>query len=500
MLTVGVVGAGTMGSGIAQVAIAAGENVKLFDPFPETIERGRSMIDENLNFLVSKGKLTAEESTQTLARLEVVDSIEDLVGCDLVIEAIIENESIKKELFRNLETIISSDAILATNTSSISITALSNELNHPERLVGMHFFNPAPRMKLVEVIRGLRTSEKSIDDIVELSKRWGKAPVTANSTPGFIVNRVARPFYGEALRVLMEKGIDHSSLDRVVRECGGFPLGPCQLMDLIGLDVNLSVTQTVYEATAYDPRYAPSLLQQELVRAGKLGRKTGEGFYTYPVETTKDQVCDKNGEQVTSDNGPVGIVLNRLTESLKSRLFDSGYQVIESTSSTDIPTIAMSDGRTATQRSHDESIKNLILIDLCVDFKTTKRLALTHSAQCTQEALDHILSVLQKTGFLVTVMRDIAGMILTRTIAMLANEAADLVHQEVTSPKDVDMAMTLGTGYPLGPLSWADKIGLETISEILTNLCAHYGSARYRVSPILQRKSTSNELFHGIDK
>ena len=254
------------------------------------------MIKKNLEFLVGKHKLTKDESTVMLARLDIVQTTRDLAACDVVIEAIIEDENLKKELFKDLETIISPDAILATNTSSISITSLSNGLARPERLVGMHFFNQAPRMKLIEVIKGLRTSEQYVDFIIELAKRWGKVPVTARSTPGFIVNRVARPFYGEALRVLTEDGTDHASLDTVMRECGGFPLGPCQLMDLIGLDVNLSVTQSVFEATAFDPRYAPSLLQQELVRAGKIGRKSGEGFYTYPTNI----VNHKNNETATA--------------------------------------------------------------------------------------------------------------------------------------------------------------------------------------------------------
>lgn len=495
MLIVGVVGAGTMGSGIAQVAIAAGENVKFFDPLPEAIQRGKDMIKKNLDFLVSKQKLTIDESVDIFSRLDFIDSLNGLSSCDIVIEAIIENESVKKELFKNLESIVSSKSILATNTSSLSITALSNELKFPERLVGMHFFNPAPRMKLIEVVKGLKTSDVYIDYITNLAKRWGKAPVVTKSTPGFIVNRVARPFYGEALRVLAEFGADHTSIDRVIRDCGGFPLGPCQLMDLIGLDVNLSVTQSVYEATAFDPRYAPSLLQQELVRAGKLGRKSGEGFYIYPVEDSDPKSADTN-EKCELSSCALGFIKSSGIQCLIDRLTDADADLIEATRDNTIATIALTDGRTATQRASDESISNLVLIDLCISFKTTKLVALSHAEQCDPLALDEIVYALNSIGCEVIIIQDVAGMIVSRTVAMLANEAADLVYQRITSPEEVDMAMTLGTGYPIGPLLWADRIGVQNISTILKHLCEHYGSSRYRISPLIQRKSITNQTFH----
>lgn len=496
MLIVGVVGAGTMGSGIAQVAIAAGESVKLFDPMAEASLRGRDMIKKNLDFLVGKKKLTSNESSDIFSKLEIVNSLSDLASCDLVIEAIVENESIKKDLFKNLESIVSPEVILATNTSSISITALSNELEHPERLVGMHFFNPAPRMKLIEVIKGLRTSDSHVDYISSLVMRWGKAPVVTKSTPGFIVNRVARPFYGEALRVLTEFGTDHSSLDDVIRDCGGFPLGPCQLMDLIGLDVNLSVTQSVYEATAFDPRYAPSLLQQELVRAGKLGRKSGEGFYTYPIDVSSAEIADPI-KKIDLKNRTIGFINSTGIQSLIARLTEAGADLVESTQANNMPTIALTDGRTATQRAHDESISNLVLIDFCLNFETTQRIAMSHAEQCDPVAVDHIADTLTNAGCKVTIIQDVAGMIVARTVAMLVNEASDLVHQRITTPSEVDMAMTLGTGYPIGPLLWADQIGLKNISDILKHLYEHYGSPRYRISPLIQRKSITNQQFHG---
>ncbi|MFN9806206.1 MAG: 3-hydroxyacyl-CoA dehydrogenase NAD-binding domain-containing protein [Betaproteobacteria bacterium] len=278
---VGVVGAGAMGAGIAHVAALAGHRVRLYDVAPDAIARGRAGIEKDLNFLVGKGRLAAAEAAAVLTRVEPADTLAAFADCGLVIEAAAEDLSIKQQLFATLEGIVPDDCVLATNTSSLSITAIAATLARPQRLAGMHFFNPAPRMKLVEIVSGVETDAAVTDLLAATARAWGKVTVHARSTPGFIVNRLARPFYGEAWRVLLESGGDPASLDAVMRDCGGFPMGPFELMDLIGHDVNLAVTRSVFEATFFDRRYTPSLAQQELVRAGRLGRKRGRGIYDY---------------------------------------------------------------------------------------------------------------------------------------------------------------------------------------------------------------------------
>ena len=275
-----VVGAGIMGVGIAQVAAQAGHTVMLFDTREGAAIEAKDKLAKTLDALVTKGKLRAEEAAQTLSRIEMVSALEAAASARLVVEAIVENLTVKRGLFQQLEAIVAPDCVLATNTSSISVTAIANGLQHPQRLVGMHFFNPVPLMKLVEVVSGLQTDAAVAAAIFDLSQLWGKVPVHARSTPGFIVNRIARPYYAETLALLLEQAATPAVLDACLRSAG-FRMGPCELMDLIGHDTNLAVTQSVYEANFFDKRFVPSLVQREMVDGGLLGRKSGRGFYAY---------------------------------------------------------------------------------------------------------------------------------------------------------------------------------------------------------------------------
>ncbi|MHA6696351.1 3-hydroxyacyl-CoA dehydrogenase NAD-binding domain-containing protein [Chryseobacterium sp. A301] len=281
---VGVVGAGAMGIGIVQVALAAGSKVFMYDTSPDQMQKSIEGLDRQLGRMVEKGKLEEESKKQMLQRLQQVSELSELKSCDLIIEAIVENAQIKKEVFKTLEHEVATSCILASNTSSISITSLSSVLQHPERFVGIHFFNPAPLMPLVEIIPGLLTEPTLADELVETLRSWGKEPVIAKDLPGFIVNRIARPFYGEALRLVEENLATPEEIDFVMKSKGGFRMGPFELMDLIGIDVNFAVTQSVYQDFFYDPKYKPSLLQQRMSEAKRLGRKTGRGFYSYPRE------------------------------------------------------------------------------------------------------------------------------------------------------------------------------------------------------------------------
>ncbi|MBL7981447.1 MAG: 3-hydroxybutyryl-CoA dehydrogenase [Flavobacteriales bacterium] len=279
-MKVAVIGAGTMGSGIAQVAAQAGHNVVLFDTRLEAVDKALAGLRMTLDKLVEKGKLTAGQADRIHGRITPASDLMDLAGSGLVIEAIIEDLGIKQRLFSELEGIVATDAILATNTSSLSVTAIAGGLKHPERMVGLHFFNPAPLLPLVEVVPGLATDEALAPRMMALMQAWGKTPVVCKDTPGFIVNRVARPFYGEAIRIYEEGIADMPTIDAAMKSAG-FKMGPFELMDLIGNDINFTVTKTVWEAFFYDQRYKPSFTQQRQVESGRLGRKSGRGYYSY---------------------------------------------------------------------------------------------------------------------------------------------------------------------------------------------------------------------------
>ena len=279
--TIGIIGAGTMGGGIAQVAALSGFEVVLYDVSPEALKACMERIRADLRRSMQKGTASASGATEALTRIRPRRSFNDMGAADLVIEAAAEDLGVKKEIFRALDQIVAPRAVLATNTSSLSITSIGSLTRTPESVVGMHFFNPPVQMKLVEIVRGSRTSDETVSLVRETALAMGKTPVFCSDTPGFIVNRIARPFYGEALRILGESSATAEQIDRIVKLSGGFRMGPFELMDLIGIDVNYAVTQSVYEQTFQEPRFRPHPIQRRMVEAGTLGRKTGRGFYLY---------------------------------------------------------------------------------------------------------------------------------------------------------------------------------------------------------------------------
>ncbi|WP_370622879.1 3-hydroxyacyl-CoA dehydrogenase NAD-binding domain-containing protein [Winogradskyella forsetii] len=287
-MKVGIIGSGTMGSGIAQVAATSGRKVKLYDTNQDALDKAKASLEKILNRLIEKERIDSSEKNRIQSNISYVNNLKDLSDSNLTIEAIIENLDIKKKVFSELEGYVSEDCIIASNTSSLSIASIAASLKKPERCIGIHFFNPAPLMKLVEVIPAIQTSNEVLDKSVEIIKDWKKTVAIAKDTPGFIVNRVARPFYGEALRIYEEGMADFATIDSAMKDIGGFRMGPFELMDFIGNDINYTVTETVFTAFYFDPRYKPAFTQKRFAEAGYLGRKSGKGYYDY----------DKNGKIV----------------------------------------------------------------------------------------------------------------------------------------------------------------------------------------------------------
>ena len=495
---IAVIGAGAMGAGIAQVAAQAGHPVLLLDNRPGAAAQAIDGIDRQLGKRVEKGKLSDQARMATVARLRAVDNIEALSDCALIIEAIVENLEVKRALFRQLESLCSADCILASNTSSLSITSIAAQLDHPQRLLGLHFFNPAPVMALVEIVSGLASAPALAECLYDTAKAWGKKPVHTRSTPGFIVNRVARPFYAENLRLLQEGAADSPTLDALMRDAGGFAMGAFELTDLIGHDVNYAVTCSVFDAYYGDTRFLPSLIQKELVDAGRLGRKSGQGFYDYCEGVTRAQPTESSSRAavatcvVEGDLGAANALLARLREHDIEVIQRDGQGLLRVGDAV----LALSDGRMACQRAREDGLDNLILLDLALDYRQASRIAISCCADIHPTALEHGVALLQRAGFSVSQLSDSPALAVLRTVAMLANEAADAVLQGVASAADVDLAMRAGVNYPLGPLAWADSIGLAHILSVLENLQAGYGEERYRPSLLLRRRVAEGRTFH----
>jgi len=450
--TVVVIGSGTMGAGIAEVAAMAGQQVLLHDISAEAMTRALDALRQRLEARVARGKLSTQACEQGLARIVPVTDLAALAAADLVIEAAAENLEIKKALFSQLAEICPPQTLLTSNTSSISITAIAAGVKHPERVAGLHFFNPAPVMKLVEVVSGVATSDEVVTQLSQCVLAWGKQPVHCQSTPGFIVNRVARPFYAEAWRALEEQVAAPEAIDTALREAGGFPMGPLALTDLIGQDVNFAVTCSVFNAFWQERRFLPSLVQQELVLAGRFGKKSGQGVYAWPEGAAEVAFypavpAHRQAAKVEKERDVVTIDEVLLLET---------------------------NGETA-QAAATRLQRPVVVI--------------AAAASNRLEATEKAIYWLQQQGKQVLLVADYPGLLVWRTVAMLVNEALDALQKGVASEEDINTAMRLGVNYPRGPLAWGEQLGWQRVLVLLENLQRHYGEERYRPCSLLRQRA-----------
>jgi 3-hydroxybutyryl-CoA dehydrogenase len=490
--TIAVVGTGTMGQGIAQVALAAGHHVRLYDAAPGRAEQAERETNQRFDRLVEKGRLDSAERDAARARLAPAVRLEELADASLVIEAILEDLGAKQQLFSALETVVRDDCLLATNTSSLSVTAVAGALRLPGRFLGLHFFNPAPLMPLVEVVSGHATDEAAATAAYETAAAWGRTPVRCTDTPGFIVNRIARPFYAEAFRLYEEGAADPATIDAVLRECGGFRMGPFELTDLIGHDVNEAVTRSVWESFFHDPKFTPSLAQRRLVESGRLGRKSGRGWYDHAQGAQRPEPRtaapeDAPGEVTVSvgEGSPAAALLELITE--------AGIKVHEGDSAGEYEThielpggglLYLADGAVSTQGDDSDTVQ----FDLAFDYRSATRLALAPADSARPETVRAATGLFQALGKQVSVVDDVPGLIVARTVAMLVDFAADALARGVASAADIDTAMRLGVNYPRGPLEWGDVLGPGWVYCLLQELRENYPGGRYASSGLLYRR------------
>jgi 3-hydroxybutyryl-CoA dehydrogenase len=436
---VGVVGAGTMGAGIAQLACLGRLETWLHDPVAEALDAGEGRLRDALAAGAERGRWTRSEAEAASSRLRAASRIEDLAPCQLVIEAAPESLDLKRELFRRLAGVCGDQAVLATNTSSLSVTAIASATPRPERVCGMHFFNPPALMRLVEVVAGDETSKATVGAAMEVARAMGREPIRAADAIGFVANRVARPFTLEALRLLGDRVATHERIDRIVRIGGGFRMGPFELMDLVGVDVNFEVAKSFWEQSFHEPRWQPHPIQARMVAAGRLGRKAGRGYYDY-----------RHGPHRPDDPKPAH--------------GDAGWArdaaIEDSVRFAALPTL-----------------EEASLVELAGDGDSAAGSAAADAAEAYFRAMSkHV----ERVG-------DSPGLVLERIVCQIVNEAHFAVGQGIASAEDVNTAMRLGFNHPRGPFEWTDAIGPERVVSVLDEMRSELGEERYRVAPLLRR-------------
>ena len=489
-LTVGIAGAGLMGRGIAQVAATGGCRVKLCDLNQETAQKALQFIGAMLLRAAEKGQMAAGDAEAALKRIEIVPSFAAFADCHVVIEAVVENLTVKHRLFTELEAVVKPDAVLASNTSSLSVTSIAAVCKRPERVAGLHFFNPVPLMKLVEVIDGVRSDPKVVEALMGLGRRMGREPIRVADTPGFIVNQVGRGYTVEAAHIAAEGAASFETMDRILREGAGFRMGPFELMDLTSLDVSQPASELLYRQFFEEPRYRPTPLMRIRYEAGLFGRKTGRGFYEY----------DKDGRQIIEPEARLPSYDERwvwvspedpkASARVKGAVKAAGGILDENKQphpkSLLIVTPIGEDATSAVARQELDP-ERAVAVDALFGFLTRRTIMKTPVTRLGYAAA--ALGLLSGKGGRASLIHDTPGFVCQRIVASIVNIACAVAQSGVATPDDIDRAVLLGLGYPKGPLTWGDSVGPHTIMQILEGLVRTTGDPRYRPSPWLRRRA-----------
>ena len=499
---VGLVGAGAMGRGIAQIAAQGGCQVLLFDAQSGAADTARAAVQEQWQRLLSKGRISEEQLQAWSARLQPVADMAALKDCTLVVEAIVERLDIKQAVFAQLEAVVAPDAVLVSNTSSLSVTQIAAGLQRPARFAGLHFFNPVPLMKVVEVIAGLKTDPALCDALAQAVRQWGHQPVQAQDTPGFIVNHAGRGYNTEALRIVGEGIADFATIDRILRDQAGFRLGPFELMDLTALDVSHPVMEAIYRQYYDEPRYRPSVITAQRLAGGVVGKKAGQGFYRY--DNGRAQVPPEPPVPDVAVLPPVWVspqatrraalcaLLHTLGAELETHATPSAQAlIVVAPLGLDVSAAAVAEHLDATRT---------VGIDLLIDDCATQRRVLATNPATRADMRSAAHALFARDGKAVSVVRDSGGFVTQRVLATIVNIAADICQQRICTPQDLETAVTLGLGYPQGPLALGECWGTERVLQVLDNLQTVYGDPRYRPSPWLRRRALLGlSLMHAED-
>ncbi len=509
-----IIGTGIMGMGIAQIAAQAGIQVLLFDAKAGAAEQGRQSLQATLEKLASKGKFTDEQLQSTLKNLTVIEDIAKIAEADVVIEAIIENLEIKQQLFKQLESIVPAETILATNTSSLAVTAIASNCEHPERVAGFHFFNPVPLMKIVEVIPGISTKPSVVETLTSLAKRMGHLGVVAKDTPGFIVNHGGRAYGTEALKILGEGVASFEDIDRILRDGAGFRMGPFELLDLTGIDVSHPVMESIYNQFYHEDRYRPHPLTRQMLTGNKLGRKVGEGFYHYTENKKQnDQKATSNTNQqppykTDSDTSNISVWIGADLAEDRQQLIDhlnANGITIDDNDKPNLDSLVLlaiyGEDTTNAAIRYQVNPNQAVAIDMLTDL--SKHRTLMPSIVTQDNFVAQAYALFGKNNKFgkssdegsnaavdATLITESTGFVAQRVMAMVINLGCDIAMQGIASPEDIDNAVKLGLGYPYGPISWGDKLGAQRILLILERIYGLTGDQRYRPSPWLQRRAT----------